>query len=132
MINSEHFTLWEEHYDHLEDIVGKWRESVSADDNSGNRQEYATLLTIVRCQHISFSDFGVLVPFGRLARHGRRFLDTICDLSVAFLDGGFEDALKSRKQASGEVEDAKTAQQNHSEKEWKKRLVGDMGDIIIH
>lgn len=134
VINSEGFTLWNEHLSRLEDIIKAWNEAAKPTDDAADQKakgSSATLLTLLRCQHISFSDFGVLLPFGQMARDGRKFLDITCELAVAFLDGGFDEALERQNKTSGDVEDIKKHKAD-SKTEWKKRFVGQVGDIIVH
>ncbi|KAJ3538581.1 hypothetical protein NM688_g6497 [Phlebia brevispora] len=120
VINSETFTLWKEHFPKLEDIVNIWNNS--AEDQS-NKQR-AHLLTIVRCKHISFSDFGIFFHWGRAGREGRKYLQTISDLSLAFVDGYFDSALRNESIASGKIETYG--------KKGRRRLVGNAGDVVVH
>ncbi|KAI0346777.1 hypothetical protein BDW22DRAFT_1351049 [Trametopsis cervina] len=152
VINSEGFTLWDDHFKRLEDVVRSWNEAPREDngearpggteEKSNASGERATLVTIVRSQHISFSDFGVLVPFGRLAREGKKYLDVTCELAVAFLQGrqsggggdpnaALEEVLARQTKVAGEVEPINVHKPD-SETEWKKRIVGEVGDIVVH
>ncbi|CAL1701106.1 unnamed protein product [Somion occarium] len=121
VINSEDFTFWDEHFDRLKQIVETWNQS----DNVAK----ATLLTILRCKHISFSDVELLLPFGRRKRAARKLIDIIFDLSDAFLDNRLEDALRYHQ-----LRDDKTewVRKPKKEKEGKRRLVGELGDIVRH
>ncbi|KAI0700785.1 platelet-activating factor acetylhydrolase [Cytidiella melzeri] len=148
VINSEGFTLWEVHFNRLTEIVEAWNNAGRQSEQAGPEQEQesgkinkkrfsgprASLLTLVRAQHTSFSDFGVLVPFGRYARDGRRFLSLTCDLAVAFLqekEGRFEEVLGRQRQVEGRVEEINVDKPD-SETLWKKRIVGEVGDIVVH
>jgi len=89
----------------------------------------AWLVTLVRAKHISFSDFGVVVPFGSYAKEGRRFLDIVCELTEAFLGGdGFEEVLDSQSQVEWKVETVQASKKRGEE----RRLVGEVGDIVVH
>jgi platelet-activating factor acetylhydrolase len=147
VINSEGFTLWDEHYNRLAGVVRSWNDishsgpqaaepsSPAVEESSQGKVSglRATLMTLVRAQHISFSDFGVLLPFGRYAREGRRFLSVTEELILAFLGGRhqFEEVLGKQKQVEGKVEEFNTHKPD-SATEWKKRIVGEVGDIVVH
>lgn len=129
VLNSEQFTVWHPHFERLRDVVRTWdraaRECAAGDRRGGT---HAWLVTLVRARHISFSDFGVIVPFGSYAREGRRFLDVICELTEAFLAGvGFEDVLRRQNQVECKLESVQD-----SKKQDEKRLVGQVGDVIVH
>ena len=189
VINSEGFTLWDEHFDRLKDVVKGWngvtsppppvpsqpaqptpddanitrvssngtahgyRDSTGEESSQVPLEEpvsgpFATLITLLRAQHTSFSDFGVLVPFGRLAREGRLFLTTTGDLLSAFLseDSDASSSSSDRREVENErfIEelgklskvDLRTEDINlhkpDSETEWKKRIVGEVGDVVLH
>ncbi|KAI0089141.1 platelet-activating factor acetylhydrolase, isoform II-domain-containing protein [Irpex rosettiformis] len=179
VINSEGFTLWDEHFDRLKEVVKGWNKGPSqsqsleppqpettgsngfgnahinqTDDDEDTKPSshppisgpYATLITLLRAQHTSFSDFGVLVPFGRLAREGKLFLSTTGDLLSAFLheekdaesmDGSgvenerFVEELGKLTQVDLQMEDINLHKPD-SETEWKKRIVGEVGDVVLH
>ena len=121
VINSEGFTLWDEHFDRLKEIVQSWKQHLSNPIDAG-------LVTIIRCQHISFSDFGLLVPFGRRAREGKKLLQIIFDLSDAFLGDRLEDAIEYHELREGKTEDVKPK----SAMDWSRRFIGELGDLIKH
>jgi platelet-activating factor acetylhydrolase len=132
VINSEGFTLWHGHFARLKKVVQAWdasaKETTRAQDGDKKEDEpYARLITLVRAKHVSFSDFGVIVPFGSMAKDGRRFLDIICDLANAFLGEGFAEVLGRQHQVDGQVEfvEGKKGQK-------EERLVGSVGDIVVH
>lgn len=131
VLNSEAFTLWEDHFDRLKGIVESWNSASGGQpagtDDSGPAH-LATLITLVQAKHVSFSDFGVLIPFGKMARDGRRFLDVTCELADAFIGGGFSDALGRQHQVEEKAESVK----KRGEMDWGKKFVGDVGDIILH
>lgn len=121
VINSEGFTLWDDHFDRLKEVVQLWKQHLTNPND-------ANLVTILRCQHISFSDFGLLFPFGRRAREGKKFLQTIFDLSGAFLDNRLEDTLKHYQLREEKTEEVKAK----NAMDWSKRFVGELGDLIKH
>lgn len=150
VIPSEPFTWWTVHFDRLTGIIKAWNsfkddgpEDSSESDKpdplstsdansekpvtkaSGSR---AHLITIVRAQHINFSDFGVLAPFGRVAREGRRFLSVTCDLAISFLQGdsAFKEELETQTQVDGSTEP------DNAGASEKERYVGTPGDIYVH
>jgi platelet-activating factor acetylhydrolase len=114
VLNSDRFTLWKDHFERLKDVVEAW-------EPEGQR-----VLTLVRAEHASFSDFPLL-PI--LRRAGAQIvMDLLSKLSLAFLDGQMEEALgevKTRKmevEIIGKLKDGKP----------KRRLIGEVGEIIIH
>ena len=114
VLNSEGFTLWAEHFARLQGVVRAW--------GAGAR-----LLTLVRAKHVSFSDLGVVVPFGAMARDGRRVLDVVGALAEAFLGDAFEEGLERQTRVDGKVEEAEGKKGG-----WARRLVGDVGDVVVH
>lgn len=157
VINSEGFTLWDEHFNRLAGVIKAWNDAARSDGSSSSQSHEAgapkssqetekekvsgsraTLLTLVRSQHVSFSDFGVLVPFGRYARDGRLYLSMTADLALAFLDDNegrgddkLGEVLGRMRQVEGKVEEFNTHKPD-SETEWKKRIVGEVGDVVVH
>lgn len=126
VLNSEGFTLWEDHFARLKDVVQVW--NGASKQHSGEEKQNAWLLTLVRAKHVSFSDFSVVVPFGSTARDGRRFLDVICDLTDAFLSEGFEAMLARQSKADGKVQTVEGKKGHKPE----RKLVGDVGNIVVH
>ncbi|GJE84462.1 platelet-activating factor acetylhydrolase, isoform II-domain-containing protein [Phanerochaete sordida] len=130
VLNSEQFTVWHDHFARLRAVVGAWDRAAHEQAPAQRKHEqFARLLTLVRAQHITFSDFGVIVPFGAYARDGARFLDLTCTLADAFLAGSdFDEVLAAQKKVEFEIEvlPAKKGGKEH------KRLVGEVGNIIVH
>ena len=114
VINSEGYTVWKENFEPLQGIVGTW--------NGGAR-----LLTVVRSQHQSFSDFPLLFSFGKNALQCLRFLDIFGTLSLGFLSGRLDETIERYPQATGEVET--TAGKAGTP---VSRLVGEAGHVIVH
>ncbi|KAG2156227.1 tRNA synthetases class I, catalytic domain-containing protein [Suillus clintonianus] len=86
VINSERFSLWKDHFTRLIDVVQAWE------------PEKRRVLTILRSQHDSFSDFPLLPLVSR--RAARIVMDRIMELSEAFIDGDvdtFVDETATRK-----------------------------------
>ena len=133
VLNSEFFTLWRDHFARLQGVVRAWdaaapdAKAEAAAAAGGRGAQHAWLVTLVRAKHVSFSDFGVVVPFGGYARDARRFLDVICELADAFLGGGFEEALGRQSRVEFEVESVEE-KKGHA----KRRIVGGVGDIVVH
>lgn len=115
VINSEGFTLWKDHFSRLQSLVAAWE------------PEGRKLLTVVRSQHISFSDFPLL-PLIR-GKAAQRLMTIIGSLSLAFLDGRLEEGLSECTTREMKVELLK------GKTKWgeqKKRLVGELGDVVVH
>lgn len=128
VLNSEYFTLWRDHFARLQDVLRAWDRASREHAPAETRGEpYARLVTLVRAKHVSFSDFGVVVPFGGYARDGRRFLDVICELADAFLGAGFEEALGRQSRVEFEVETVEG-----KKGQTQRQLVGGVGDIVVH
>ncbi|KAH7931206.1 hypothetical protein BV22DRAFT_998558 [Leucogyrophana mollusca] len=114
VINSEPFTLWKDHFERLVGIVEEW-------EPEGRR-----LLTLVRSQHTSFSDFPLLPLVAR--RPARITMDKILQLSLAFFDNSLDETLdinstrKMETQVIGQKADGKP----------KRKIIGDVADIIVH
>ncbi|KAF9006574.1 platelet-activating factor acetylhydrolase, isoform II-domain-containing protein [Cyathus striatus] len=116
VLNSETFTVWKDHFERLENIVHLW-------GPSGGK-----ILTLVGSEHISFSDFSVLPLFSKAG--SRMLMDTICSLTLSFLDNNLENALegceshmkKMEIQIVGTKKDGKP----------KQKLLGNKGDVIVH
>ncbi|OCH92195.1 hypothetical protein OBBRIDRAFT_727394 [Obba rivulosa] len=128
IINSEAFTLWKSHFARLQEVMQTWRESKGDGSGAG-----ADLLTLVRAVHVSFSDFGVIVPFAR--RDGRRLMDVVGALAVAFLEDRLEEALKGMRTREMEVAQVKKFHRRLRKVTFghaKRRLAGDVGDVIVH
>ncbi|KAJ8523539.1 hypothetical protein ONZ45_g110 [Pleurotus djamor] len=114
VINSEKFTLWKDHFARLEGIVREWQP----------QDKY--LVTIVRCQHQSFSDFPVLPVLRNKA--SRRIIDLVGQLSISFLNGTLAHTLQSVKTRKMEAEVIGVKPDGKP----KRRLLGESGDVIVH
>lgn len=114
VINSEFFTLWKDHFSRLRDIVKSWQ------PGSGN------IITLVRSKHQSFSDFPIL-PFIR-TKEAMTHLDVATSVSLAFLDSSLEHYIEG---ASKRVMEALVVGVKANGKP-KRKLVGSVGEIIIH
>ncbi|KAG5221574.1 platelet-activating factor acetylhydrolase, II-domain-containing [Salix suchowensis] len=93
VINSERFTLWKDHFSRLQDVIKEWEP----------RGE--SILTIIRAEHQSFSDFPVL-PLLR-NKTSRMIMQLIAKLSISFLDGSMEHTVETRRPGR-----------------WKRKLLG--------
>lgn len=133
VINSEGFTLWKDHFERLSEVVRAWHlgNSKSAQDEEGVP---ARLFTLVRARHISFSDFGVLLKLGKAAREGRELLDLVGKLAAAFLDGTLDDQIEEIGTRKMEIEQVSGEKWRWWTTEHKapRRLVGNVGDVIVH
>ncbi|EKM59854.1 uncharacterized protein PHACADRAFT_192245 [Phanerochaete carnosa HHB-10118-sp] len=130
VLNSEQFSLWTDHFARLRDVVRAW-DRVARERAPETRwcERHAWLVTLVRARHTSFSDFGVIVPFGGYAKDGRRFLDIVCELTEAFLKGDdLEDALDRQSQVEWKVETVQGSKKRGEE----RRLVGEVGDVVVN
>lgn len=114
VINSEKFSLWKDHFARLISVVRAWE------------PEKRRVLTILRSQHESFSDFPLLPLVSR--RPARVVMDRIVELSEAFIDGNvdtFVDQAATRKmeiRIVGKKPDGSP----------QRQLVGEVGDLIAH
>ncbi|KAF8812247.1 hypothetical protein BYT27DRAFT_7132610 [Phlegmacium glaucopus] len=113
VINSETFTLWKDHFTRLQKVVSAW-------EPGGGR-----ILTIVGSEHAFFSDLYVLPGIGKKA--ARLILDTVSNLSLAFLNDELDEAVqqisitKMETKVIGVKKDGKP----------KRKLVGNVGDVIV-
>jgi platelet-activating factor acetylhydrolase len=151
VINSERFTLWNEHFQKLKDITESW--NVRAKSNNENEQGVgreengATLMTIGECplvsrtqgpvrlstmltfvsavqsQHEDFSDFPLLYPFKQ--RRSVALHGTIRALSLAFLQDRLSAELAKEPRKDKEAMDV------HG-KGGKQKLVGEFGEVLVH
>ncbi|KAG1755516.1 platelet-activating factor acetylhydrolase, isoform II-domain-containing protein [Suillus lakei] len=114
VISSENFSLWKTHFARLISVVQAWQ------------PEKRRVLTILRSQHDSFSDFPLLPLVSR--RPARIIMDRIVELSEAFIDGdvdAFIDETATRKmeiRIVGKKPDGSP----------QRQLVGEVGDLIAH
>ncbi|KAG8860518.1 hypothetical protein FRB96_003772 [Tulasnella sp. 330] len=105
VICSETFTIWDEHFQHLRDIVQAWRE----DDKAT-----AHLMTILRARHVEFSDVGILIP---PAKRAHQVLKGTHDTVMKFLCGDLD--------VKGRVMEI--------EKHKKTRMIrGEPGELFVH
>lgn len=114
VINSEKFSLWKDHFARLIGVVQAWE------------PEKRRVLTILRSQHESFSDFPLLPLVSR--RSARIVMNRIMELSEAFIDGNvdtFVDQAATRKmeiRVVGKKPDGSP----------QRQLVGEVGELIAH
>lgn len=114
VINSEKFSLWKDHFARLIGVVQAWE------------PEKRRVLTILRSQHESFSDFPLLPLVSR--RAARIVMDKIMELSEAFIDGSvdtFVDETATRKmeiRIVGKKPDGSP----------QRQFVGEVGELIAH
>ncbi|KZT13050.1 uncharacterized protein LAESUDRAFT_754072 [Laetiporus sulphureus 93-53] len=152
VLNSEQFTLWTDHFARLQGVVSSWhsehgreggREPNTTPDTASSSHKgesepvivQAKLLTLIRAKHVSFSDFSVIPPLGNVSHTGRQVLRIIGDLAVAFLSdedgrelGNVLMGLHIRDmevEHKGEVKGAPPGRR-------KRRIVGEVGEVIIH
>ncbi|KZP24695.1 hypothetical protein FIBSPDRAFT_856902 [Athelia psychrophila] len=116
VLNSEGFTLWKDHFARLRAVVDAW-------EPAGRR-----VLTLVRAEHISFSDF----PLLPLIRRGKAvaLMDLTVELSVAFLDGRVDEAVAAMGPRARKMEVEEVGKRKDGRP--KRRLVGEVGDVVVH
>ncbi|KAF4602119.1 hypothetical protein EYR40_005323 [Pleurotus pulmonarius] len=114
VINSERFTLWKDHFSRLQAVIKEWE---PRGDN---------ILTIIRAEHQSFSDFPVL-PLLR-NKTSRMIMRMISTLSISFLDGTIDHTVGTLKTREMETKVIGTKPDGSP----KRQLVGEAGDVIIH
>jgi len=114
ILNSDYFTLWKDHFARLRSVAEAW-------EPEGGR-----VLTLVHAEHISFSDFPLL-PIIRRAS-AEILMHLIFKLSLAFLDGNIDDALRDVRTRKMEIE---VIGKNKDGKP-KKRCIGEVGEVIVH
>ncbi|KAI0249989.1 platelet-activating factor acetylhydrolase [Lactifluus subvellereus] len=115
VINSEGFTLWEDHFKRVEQVVPAWPGS--------------TLLTIVGARHVSFSDFPIMLPRPLRSSTARPVMDIIQMLALSFLDNTVPDVVSNTNTRKLEI---KYTRSRFWSKKPQRRLVGRPSDIIIH
>ncbi|KZT23093.1 hypothetical protein NEOLEDRAFT_1070031 [Neolentinus lepideus HHB14362 ss-1] len=113
VINSEGFTLWSSHFSSLQDVV--------------ERFQPGRIVTLAASQHISFSDFPLLVPTRfNGGVDPQKMLGVVCKIADAFIDG------KAVLEAEGiTVREMDLVWQEEKGKQ-KARLVGEPGDVVVH
>ncbi|PCH41483.1 hypothetical protein WOLCODRAFT_119037 [Wolfiporia cocos MD-104 SS10] len=125
VLNSEEFTLWDDHFARLAEVVRAWRRTGPGVD--------AQLLTFIRAKHVSFSDLGVIWPLGHLARDGRTFLRVTGDLALAFLANRTEEAIQGVTKREMEVEHVrKRTLKSAPPGTRRRRIVGGVGEVVVH
>ncbi len=63
-----------------------------------------------------------------MARDGRKFLDTMSNLAIGWVEDRFDESLQQQRKASGATEWVGAK----GDKKGKRRFVADVGDIIVH
>jgi platelet-activating factor acetylhydrolase len=136
VLNSETFTVWEEHFERLQNAVANWSPQSKFLTFGRSASLHSCVITdpvlIVRCGHAHFSDFFVLPVI--CSAKARRWMDWISDLSVAFLDGeNIEETLEAKKIP------VTRNMQVHTHKKKKniwgtqlKELIAKDGEVLIH
>jgi platelet-activating factor acetylhydrolase len=113
------FTLWASHFSRLAATCAPFAP--------------ARMLTLVRAQHMSFSDVLALAPARLQPSDGRALLRTVCLLADKFLRrevkmAGPELGVDGVRTRGMEVEWVAAGEG----REKKKRIVGEEGDIVLH
>ncbi|KDQ54355.1 hypothetical protein JAAARDRAFT_38519 [Jaapia argillacea MUCL 33604] len=121
ILNSEGFTLWTDHFARLQAIAKGWGD--------------APIITLIRAEHTSFSDFPLLAPNSKSAK---LLLDISGTLTMKFFEGHLDvdtgkgmEGIPRRKMEVEHVEPGKGNERGEGEKK-QKRLVGDVGEVIVH
>ena len=131
VINSETFTLWEEHFSRLQQVVRAWEPEGKRIITLGelfcpNRENCTNDKCIVGSKHQSFSDFPIL-PFIK-TRDSLKLHDLIANASLAFLDSDFEQYIEGT--LTREMEAFVIGVKPNGKP--KRKLRGDVGDMIVH
>jgi platelet-activating factor acetylhydrolase len=131
VINSETFTLWEDHFSRLQLVVKAWEPEGKRIITLGelffrNRGSCTNDIHIVGSNHQSFSDFPIL-PFIR-TRDSLKLHDIIANASLAFLDSNFAQYIEET--LTREMEAFVIGVKANGKP--KRKLQGDVGDIIVH
>jgi len=109
VICSEAFTVWDEHFQHLRDIVKGWK---------ADGRATAHLMTILRSKHVEFSDFGILIP---PARRAHQVLRGTHDTTMRFICGSLNADLRDKGRVM-EIEKRKN----------KRQIRGEPGEMFVH
>lgn len=135
LLNSEGFTLWTDHFARLKELSAIWKQS---DSDRTSEEPPVRLLSLIRAQHMSFSDAGILFPtrlnpFGQNTSESQIFLDVITNLCYSFLESGddFAHALEKVHIREQEIVPVDVAKKDKPTK-WDKKFVGNAGDVIVH
>ncbi|THH31303.1 hypothetical protein EUX98_g2880 [Antrodiella citrinella] len=133
LLNSEGFTLWEDHFTRLKELTDVWKQPHSSSEPTTKDEPPVRLLSLIRARHTSFSDAGILFPWGKGARDSQIFLNVINELSSSFLESGddFERTLAGLHVRDEEIKQKKDIGKNNGTK-WDKMFVGEAGDVIVH
>jgi len=131
VINSETFTLWEEHFSRLQQVVRAWEPAGKRIITLGelfcrNGGSCTNDKCIVGSKHQSFSDFPIL-PFIKM-RDSLKLHDIIANASLAFLDANFEQYIEET--LTREMEPFVIGVKPNGKP--KRKLRGDVGDMIVH
>jgi hypothetical protein len=90
---------------------------------------------VVRSRHIFLSDFAIFpIPIPFLPRSGaKKVLEVTIKLCDSFLEGRIENKLSELGTRDVEIEEVKQGKGwDEAGKRGKLRLVGDVGDIVLH
>jgi len=138
LLNSEGFTLWEDHFAKLKELADIWKQPHPGSETDSEAEPRVRLLSLIRSKHMSFSDAGILFPpglnlFSQSVSDSQVFLNVINDLSGSFLESGddFARTLKGLRIRDEEIKQKKDIGKNNGMK-WDKMFVGEAGDIIMH
>jgi platelet-activating factor acetylhydrolase len=115
IINSEGFTLWDAQFASLQRCASAFAPS--------------RILTVVKAQHISFSDFPLITPrrfHGGVG--GKKVLNGIGTLAEAFLEG--QVGLGDPELAVEGVFTRKMMVEKNAKGE--NVLLGEVGDVVVH
>ncbi|KAG8998878.1 hypothetical protein FRB93_013445 [Tulasnella sp. JGI-2019a] len=110
VICSEAFTVWDEHFQHLREIVKGWK--------AGGKVS-AHLMTILRSKHVDFSDFGILMP---PARRAQQVLQGTHGTTMRFICGSLDADLRDK----GRVMEIENLKRN------KRQIKGVPGEMFVH
>lgn len=139
LLNSEGFTLWEDHFVQLQKLVDVWKQAYAnkTSDQPAEQNVTIKLISLIRAKHMSFSDIGILLPKGlnpcANVTESQTFLNVITASCAAFLesDEAFLRYLKGLRTREGEIVPVDIAKKDKPTK-WDKKFVGDAGDVIVH
>lgn len=138
VINSEGFTLWDDHFAQLQAVVRDWTSQWKNLDGD-NRSKLSTLLTLPNSHHVNFSDFPLFLPrIMQKSGDGHELLRLVHSLSMQFLLGslhgskeieGYFDKLREEQKMKA-FEIVKTKLPRAGDK--GRRMVGSTGDVVLH
>ncbi|KAF7301825.1 N-acetyltransferase domain-containing protein [Mycena indigotica] len=113
VINSQTFTLWNDHFTRLLDLVKEWD------------SDHGKLLTLVGSVHHSFSDFAVF-PLVR-KRPAELIMDRITTLSLSFLNDNLQNTLTNLPTRDMET----VVIGKRPDGRPRRSLVGATGDVVV-